>query len=145
MHKNIALIVFLILFGCKSQPQYQEVMVNKTVKVFSKDHHDQAENYIFKWQPIIGPNNKKIIVDLKYDMLIFTPETAGYYEVYLSIEDISDEVVAKEIFYYKAIIETTEAARVEPKIGISPSTPPLITKEKPKKQPPKRTQQLQSK
>ena len=126
MHKNIALIVFLILFGCKSQPQYQEVMVNKTVKVFSEDYHDQAENYTFKWQPIIGPNNEKIIVDLKYDMLIFTPKTVGNYEVNLSIEDISEEVVSEEIFYFKAIPETTEVAIVEPEKEIRPPVPSII-------------------
>ncbi len=129
MHKNIALIVLLILIGCKLQPQYQEVMVNKTVKVFSEDYHDQAENYTFKWQPIIGPNNEKITVkmnDMKYDMLIFTPLTVGNYEVNLSIEDISEEVVAEEIFYFKAIPETTEVAIVEPKKEIQPPVRSII-------------------
>jgi cell division septation protein DedD len=101
-------------------------MVNKTVKIFSKDYHDQAENYTFKWQPIIGPNNEKIIVDLKYDMLIFTPETVGNYEVNLSIEDISEEVVAEEIFYFKAIPETTEVAIIEPEKEIQPPEPSII-------------------
>jgi cell division septation protein DedD len=101
-------------------------MVNKTVKVFSEDYHDQAENYTFKWQPINGPNNEKIIVNLKYDMLIFTPETVGYYEVHLSIEDISEEVVWEEIFYFKAIPETTEVAIVEPEKGIRPPVPSII-------------------
>ena len=140
MHKNIALIILLILVGCKLQPQYQEVMVNKTVKVFSEDYHDQAENYTFKWQPIIGPNNEKIIVDLKNDMLIFTPETVGNYEVNLSIEDISEEVVAEEIFYFKAIPETTEVAIVEPKRGAPSPAPPTIAGKKPKKRAAKKTQ-----
>ena len=126
MHKNISLIIFLIYFGCKLQPQYHEVMVNKTVKVFSEDYHDQPENYTFKWQPIIGPNNEQIIVDLKYDMLIFTPETVGNYEVNLAIEDISEEVVAEEIFYFKAIPETTEVAIVEPKKEIQPPVRSII-------------------
>ena len=126
MHKNIALIVLFILFGCKSQPPYQEVMVNNTVKVFSKDYHDQAENYTFKWQPIIGPNNENIIVDLKYDMLIFTPETVGYYEVNLSIADISEEVVSEEIFYFKAIPERKEVSLVEPEKEIQPTVHSII-------------------
>jgi len=123
VHKNISLIILLIFFGCKFHPPYQEVMVNKTVKVFSEDYHDQAENYTFKWHPIIGPNNENIVVDLKYDMLIFTPETVGNYEVNLSIEDISEEVVSEETFYYKAIPETTEGAIVEPEKQIRPSVP----------------------
>ena len=126
MHKNIAIIVLLILFGCKSKQQHQEVMVNKTVKVFSEEYHNQAENYTFKWQPIIGPKNEKIRVDLKYDVLIFTPETVGNYEVNLSIEDISEEVVAEEIFYFKAVPETTEVAIVEPGKEIRPPVPSII-------------------
>jgi cell division septation protein DedD len=47
-------------------------------------------------------------------MLIFKPEAVGDYEVNLSIEDISDEVVAKEIYYFKVIPETTEVSIVEP-------------------------------
>ena len=140
MQKNIAIIVFLILLGCRSGPHHREVMINKTVKVFSEDYHEHAENYTFKWNPPIGPNNKKVIFDLRNDMLIFTPKTIGNYEVNLVIEDISEEVVAKEIFYYKAIIATIEAASVKPEIEISSAAPPLITKEKPEKPPLKRTQ-----
>tara|TARA_B100000315_G_C14349258_1_gene483227 strand:- start:17 stop:745 length:729 start_codon:yes stop_codon:yes gene_type:complete len=114
VQKNIALIILFILFGCDSNPQHLEVMVNKTVKVFSKEYHQQAENYTFKWKPPIGPNNEKIKFYLKNDMLIFKPEAVGDYEVNLSIEDISDEVVAKEIYYFKVIPETTEVSIVEP-------------------------------
>ena len=128
MQKLIHFIILIFFISCGSDPDYQEVMVNKTVKVFSEDYHDQAENYTFKWQPIIGPNNEKIIVDLKYDMLIFTPETVGNYEVNLSIEDISEEVVREEIFYFKAIPETTEVAIVEPEQQIQPPVPSIIEK-----------------
>ena len=139
MQKNITLIVLLILFGC-SEPQYREVMVNKTVKVFSKGYHEQAENYTFKWKPPIGPNKEKIIFDLKNDMLLFTPKTAGNYEVNLSIEDISEEVVAKELFYFKAIPETTEVAIVKPKKGTQSPVPPTTTEKKPKKRAAQKTQ-----
>ena len=113
MHKNIALIVFLILFGCKSQPQYQEVMVNKTVKVYSQDYHNEAENYFFKWEPPVGPSNKPVRFDLKNDMLIFSPETEGHYKINLSITDISHKIISKEMFYYRAIAETLEVAIAE--------------------------------
>ena len=79
MQQNISIIVFLILTGCGSAPQYREVMVNKTVKVFSEDYHKQAENYTFKWKSTIGPNNKNILFELKNDMLIFTPKIIGEY------------------------------------------------------------------
>ena len=139
MQKNITLIVLLILFGC-SEPQYREVMVNKTVKVFSKGYHEQAENYTFKWKLPIGPNKEKIIFGLKNDMLLFTPKTAGNYEVNLSIEDISEEVVAKELFYFKAIPETTEVAIVKPKQGTQSPVPPTTTEKKPKKRAAQKTQ-----
>ena len=44
-------------------------MVNKTVKVFSKDYHDEAENYTFKWEPPLGPTKETILFDLKNDPL----------------------------------------------------------------------------
>ena len=78
-----------MLSGCGSDPQHREVLVNKTVKVFSEDYHEQAENYTFKWKPPIGPNDEIITFYLKNDMLIFTPEAVGNYKVNLSIEDIS--------------------------------------------------------
>jgi len=127
------IIVFLILVGCGSKPQYREVLINKTVKVFSEDYHDQAENYTFKWRPPIGPNHNNIMFDLKNDMLIFTPETVGNYEVNLSIEDISEEVVVKEIFYFKAIPETVKVSIVESEIVTQPIRS-TITKKKIEKQ-----------
>ena len=55
--------------GCGSDPQHREVLVNKTVKVFPEDYHEQAENYTFKWKPPIGPNDEIITFYLKNDML----------------------------------------------------------------------------
>ncbi len=73
-------------------------------------------------------------------MLIFTPETVGNYEVNLSIEDISDEVVAKEIFYFNAIPETLEVAIVESETGITLPAAPSIAKKNTKRQHAKRSQ-----
>ena len=129
MNKNIAIIILLTLLGCSGQ-KHREIMLNKTVKVFSNDYHEQAENYTFKWKAPIGPNNKKILFNLKDDMLIFTPKTIGFYEVNLSIEDIAEEVVTKEIFYFKAIPETTEVSIFEP----VKETPPTTASSKSKKQ-----------
>ena len=133
MQQIISIIILLILTGCTSAPQYREVMVNKAVKVFSEDYHEQAENYTFKWKSTIGPNNKKILFDLKNDMLIFTPKTVGEYKVTLSIEDISEEVVAEEIFYFKAIPETTKVAIVESEQEMHPYSI-SVTDNKPNKQ-----------
>ena len=108
--RKIFTILFFIIISCGSSPQKKEVIVNKTVKVFSEKFHNQAENYTFKWQPPIDPNNNKTIFDLKSDMLIFTPKKIGTYKVSLSIEDIAGEIVAKEIFLFNAIQETTRVA-----------------------------------
>ena len=90
-------------------------MVNKSVKVFSQDYHDKAENYTFKWESPMDPNNEAVLFDLKDDMLIFSPTVKGDYQIHLSITDISDEVVAEEMFYFRAIAETLDVAIVEPK------------------------------
>jgi cell division protein FtsN len=52
--------------------------------------------------------------DLKNDMLIFSPKLEGDYQIHLSITDISDEVIAEEMFYYRAIAETIEVAISKP-------------------------------
>ena len=85
-------------------------MVNKTVKVYSQDYHNEAENYFFKWKPPVGPSNQPVPFDLKNDILIFSPEIEGDYKIHLSITDISHEVISEEIFYYIAIAETLEVA-----------------------------------
>ena len=115
--KQIIIISFaIILFNCHNEPERQKIMVNKTVKVFSTDYHDKAENYTFKWKSPIGPNKENIMFDLKNDMLIFTPKEIGNYEVSLTIEDISNEIVEKQSFYYTAIPETAEVAIIIPQI-----------------------------
>ena len=83
-------------------------MVNKSVKVFSQDYHDKAENYTFKWEPPMDPNNEAVLFDLKNDMLIFSPTVEGDYQIHLSIADIADEVVAEEMFYFRAVTETLD-------------------------------------
>ena len=120
MRKHIYLIILIILTACGSSPEYKEVMVNKTVKVFSQDYHDNAENYTFKWEPPMGPTKDAIPFDLKSDMLIFSPVSEGDYQIHLSITDISDEVISEEMFYYRAIPETLDVpiTKVKPKLEI---------------------------
>ena len=122
MRKLIHVIILIIFTACGSSPDYQEVMVNKTVKVYSQDYHNEAENYTFKWKPPKGPSKKAISFDLKNDMLIFSPEIEGDYQIHLSITDISDEVIAEEMFYYRAIAETLEVAlaKIKPEEEIPP-------------------------
>lgn len=110
MRKVIHFIIILFFITCGSGPDYQEVMVNKTVKVYSQGYHNEAENYFFKWEPPVGPSNQPVPFDLKNDMLIFSPEIEGDYKIHLSITDFSHEVISEEIFYYIAIAETLEVA-----------------------------------
>ena len=126
-------LAFIIIFtSCGSEPDFQEIMINKTVKVFSQDYHNDAENYTFKWEPPVGPSKMVVPFDLKNDMLIFSPKLEGDYQIHLSITDISDEVIAEEMFYYRAIAETIEVAIAKP----SPEkdiTKQISTVKKPKK------------
>ena len=96
-----------MFFSCNSYPEYQKVLLNKTLKVYSEEYHDSAENYLFKWTPPNDPNGKPVRFDLKQDMFIFTPNIEGTYEIHLSITDISNEIVAEEVFYYEAISSPT--------------------------------------
>ena len=135
MRKLIHFIILIFFISCGLNPDYLEVMVNKTVKVYSQNYHQEAENYFFKWEPPIGPSNQPIPFDLKNDMLIFSPIIEGDYQIHLSITDISDEVVAEEMFYYRAVPETLEVAIVKPKTDKKYSEPNLVI-DKPKKKSP---------
>ena len=117
MQKLIHFIILIFFISCRSDPDYQEVMVNKTVKVYSQDYHKEAENYFFKWKPPFGPSNQPVPFDLKNDMLIFSPDIEGDYQIHLSITDISHEIIADEMFYYRAIAETLEVAIAKTKPG----------------------------
>ena len=132
MQKLTHLSFIIIFTSCGSEPDFQEIMINKTVKVFSQDYHNDAENYTFKWEPPVGPSKMILPFDLKNDMLIFSPKLEGDYQIHLSITDISDEVIAEEMFYYRAIAETIEVAIAKP----SPEeniTKQISTVKKPKK------------
>ncbi len=114
--KKILFIFVLFFCGCKTNPEYKEIILNKSVKVFSKLYHDNAENYIFKWKPPLDPNNQAIPFDLKNDMLIFSPTIEGIYEIHLSIIDISNELIAEETFYFDAILGNKDIAPLKNKI-----------------------------
>ena len=113
MYKPFIIIIFFILIGCNS-PHYKEIIVNKSVVVRSEKYHNvQMDNYILKWSPPIGPDDKKNECALKNEMLIFTPNKVGNYEVHLSIEDSSEKIISKEIFYFNARLETTNVSIVD--------------------------------
>ena len=136
-------LAFIIIFtSCGSEPDFQEIMINKTVKVFSQDYHNDAENYTFKWEPPVGPSKMVVPFDLKNDMLIFSPKLEGDYQIHLSITDISDEVIAEEMFYYRAIAETIEVAiaNPDPEEDIAKK---LVTEHKPKKKNKAKTKNIQ--
>jgi cell division septation protein DedD len=132
VQKLIHFAILLVFTACGSNPDYQEVMVNKTVKVFSQDYHDDAENYTFKWESPAGPSKIAVPFDLKNDMLIFSPELEGDYQIHLSITDISDDVIAEEMFYYRAIPETLEVAIAKLSSEMK-TTVPSSTVKKPQK------------
>jgi len=136
-------LAFIIIFtSCGSEPDFQEIMINKTVKVFSQDYHNDAENYTFKWEPPVGPSKMVVPFDLKNDMLIFSPKLEGNYQIHLSITDISDEVIAQEMFYYRAIAETIEVAIAKP-IPEEDTAKQILTIQKPKNKTKAKTKNIQ--
>ena len=132
----LILLLTIIISSCGSGPDYHEIMVNKSVKVYSKDFHDDAENYIFRWEPPIGPTSLPISFDLKNDMLIFTPLIEGNYEIHLSVTDISDKIIADLIFFYKALPETLDVAitKIENKNKIEKNESSIVKPNKIKEQ-----------
>ena len=142
MQKLTHLLFIIIFTSCGTEPEFQEVMINKTVKVFSKDYHNDAENYTFKWEPPVGPSKMVVPFDLKNDMLIFSPKVEGDYQIHLSITDISDEVIAEQMFYYRAIAETIEVAIAKPSLE-EDIAKQILTVQKPKKKTTAKTKNIQ--
>jgi len=124
------IIFFIIIFGCKSNTEVKDILVNKTIKVFSENFHTDAENYTFKWQYPIGPDKEKVPFNLKDDMLIFTPKKVGLYKIYLSIEDIAGEIIFKKIFTFNAMPDTMNIAILNKKETII-KNPPIVNKQIP--------------
>ena len=122
MNKLIKIIFIIVFFSCNSDLEYQTVIINKSIKVFSKEYHNKAENYLFKWEPPLYPNGEPVMFDLKDDMLIFTPELEGKYHIHLSITDISNQIVAEEMFYYNAIKDTINNSKSNKNIAIIEQT-----------------------
>ena len=55
--QKLTQLAFIIIFtSCGSEPDFKEIMINKTVKVFSQDYHNDAENYTCKWEQPVGPS-----------------------------------------------------------------------------------------
>ena len=142
--KKLIYVIILFLSACGSIPEFEEVMINKSVKVYSKEYHDKAENYTFKWEPPVDPNNQPVSFDLKNDMLIFSPNIEGNYQIHLSITDISDEVISEEMFYYRAVAETLGASIVKPKVNNKHSEQSTVVK-KPQNKSPYNTKKTKTK
>ena len=65
VQKLAANLLLLVLISCNSDPEFQEITINKTIKVYSQTYHNDSENYTFKWEPPLGPTKETISFDIK--------------------------------------------------------------------------------
>jgi len=128
--KLFYILSIILLHSCNSKPDYKEIIINKTIKVISSKYQNESENYTFKWDPPMNPKNELVPFDLKNNMLIFTPNVEGKYHIYLSITDISDEIVAQEEFYYFALPDTNNNSIIELNVNEVPAKKKVNSKTK---------------
>ena len=108
---NIIKIIFstFVLLSCSEQQIWQEIESGKTIKVESQNFKlNNSANYVYKWSKPISDNNAKLNYKIENDKLLFTPISNGSYQIILEIENMAQEIVHKEKFFFNVINETTQ-------------------------------------
>ncbi len=108
---NIIKIIFstFVLLSCSEQQIWQEIESGKTIKVESQNFKlNNSANYVYKWSKPISDNNAKLNYKIENDKLLFTPISNGSYQIILEIENMAQEIVHKEKFFFNVINEITQ-------------------------------------
>tara|TARA_Y100001970_G_scaffold23435_1_gene27529 strand:+ start:9841 stop:10458 length:618 start_codon:yes stop_codon:yes gene_type:complete len=108
---NIIKIIFstFVLLSCSEQQIWQEIESGKTIKVESQNFKlNNSANYVYKWSKPISDNNAKLNYKIENDKLLFTPISNGSYQIILEIENMAQEIVHKEKFFFNVINETNQ-------------------------------------
>lgn len=105
---NIIKIIFstFVLLSCSEQQIWQEIESGKTIKVESQNFKlSNSANYIYKWSKPISDNNAELNYKIENDKLLFTPISNGSYQIILEIENMTQEKVHEEKFFFNVINE----------------------------------------
>tara|TARA_B100001996_G_scaffold378331_1_gene362333 strand:- start:498 stop:1115 length:618 start_codon:yes stop_codon:yes gene_type:complete len=105
---NIIKIIFstFVILSCSEKQIWQEIESGKTIKVESQNFKlSNSANYIYKWSKPISDNNAELNYKIENDKLLFTPISNGSYQIILEIENMTQEKVHEEKFFFNVINE----------------------------------------
>ena len=97
----------LVIVSCQETQNWQEIEINKTVKIKSEIFVSDNTNYIFNWSKPIG-NNEGIDYIIQYDKILVKGKKIGQYKIDLSIENISNDIIHQETFYINVIPDKSD-------------------------------------
>ena len=100
-------LIMLVIVSCQETQNWQEIEINKTVKIKSEIFVSDNTNYIFNWSKPIG-NNEGIDYIIQYDKILVKGKKIGQYKIDLSIENISNDIIHQETFYINVIPDKSD-------------------------------------
>ena len=104
------LVIVFIFQACSSDPDYKEIIPGSTVRLESSSMTEFTEDVRFLWSEPIGPENSNPSYMLDGQTMLCTPYEIGDYEITLSIENISNEIMGEEVFYFRVISDESMAS-----------------------------------
>ena len=97
--------LILVLSSCNQFNDYIEVQVNHTIKVSSNYFNETNKGLVYAWGPPKSKDGDIPKFEIKDNHLYFAPQKEGEYSVELSVETLGGEMILKEKFNYKAILQ----------------------------------------
>ena len=92
----------LVIVSCQETQIWQEIEIDKTVKIKSDLFSSDNTNYIFNWSKPIG-NSEGIEYIIQYDKILVKGKKAGQYKIDLSVENLSNQIIHTEMFHINVI------------------------------------------
>ena len=105
MLRLLILVTFFI--SCKTEPIRQEIEVGKTIKITPSNFTGGDGDFNFLWSSPDGPDGNNSTFKIEGNVMLFTPDINGNYEVFLTIESINYNSIYEETFLFEAIGEKT--------------------------------------
>ena len=92
----------LVIVSCQETQIWQEIEIDKTVKIKSDVFSSDNTNYIFNWSKPIG-NSEGIEYIIQYDKILVKGKKSGQYKIDLSVENLSNQIIHTEMFHINVI------------------------------------------
>ena len=100
------LLLFIFIIACNSEPIRIEIEVGKTIKIEPTSLAEESladDDLSFLWSPPNGPNNSNPTFKIENNKMLFTPNEEGEYNISLTIESLSKNIIYEETFLYHAV------------------------------------------